>query len=669
MESTRMEQYMNPGEVWSNSLNYLSNRPVDAVARNWQTYEITAKASDYWVRNASFLKCDNITLGYSFSNLFKNGSYRGLNGRVYGTVSNVFTISNYDGIDPEINNGFDNNLYPRPISFIIGLNEFLIRKIMQYMKKYIKNIVPATFMMLALGATSCIGDLDVDPIDPNIDTNVDLNGLFNKCYANMALAGNGGANGDCDIDGLDGGTTGFIRQLFNSNELTTDEAICGWGDEGVASFCYNTYNASHPMLNGFYARLTTGITYCNQYLAMAGDTDATMSAEIRFVRALHYFLLMDGWGNIPFTLEPMTKPEQRSRAQMYEWLEQELIGIEPALSEAKAKKSTDAGYGRVDKAACWLLLSRLYLNSEIYTGTAQWQKAKEYADKVIKSSYRLNTVGKGGWTAYQMLFMGDNGETDAAYEALLPLLQDGLTTTSWGTSLFLIAGCFDGEMHANPNDLTATNGVSAQNWGGNRARPDLIRKFFPQNDAPELPSYDMYVAAKDDRALFDGVGRTLNNEDVSTFKSGYAIAKFTNFKTDGSAGHDATFADTDYFLLRVAEAYLTFAEADARLNGGNTTSEGTQAVNSIRSRAHASTRTNAYSLDDICDEWSREFYFEGRRRMDLIRFNRYGGNNNYTWQWKGGSYEGRSFDAHLNIFAIPTNELTANSNLTQNPGY
>lgn len=155
---------------------------------------------------------------------------------------------------------------------------------MQYMKKYIKNIVPATFMMLALGATSCIGDLDVDPIDPNIDTNVDLNGLFNKCYANMALAGNGGANGDCDIDGLDGGTTGFIRQLFNSNELTTDEAICGWGDEGVASFCYNTYNASHPMLNGFYARLTTGITYCNQYLAMAGDTDATMSAEIRFVR-------------------------------------------------------------------------------------------------------------------------------------------------------------------------------------------------------------------------------------------------------------------------------------------------------------------------------------------------------------------------------------------------
>ena len=85
-------------------------------------YDYTAQQTGFVQPYASFLKCDNITLGYSFSNLFKNGSYRGLNGLVYGTVSNVFTISNYDGIDPEINNGFDNNLYPRPISFIIGLN-------------------------------------------------------------------------------------------------------------------------------------------------------------------------------------------------------------------------------------------------------------------------------------------------------------------------------------------------------------------------------------------------------------------------------------------------------------------------------------------------------------------------------------------------------------------
>ncbi|MDO4159425.1 MAG: TonB-dependent receptor [Prevotellaceae bacterium] len=113
---------MNTGTVWSNSLQYLSNRLVSSVSRNWQTSETTAVLTDYYVRNASYLKCDNITLGYSFANLFKTGGWHGLSGRVYGTVSNVFTITKYDGIDPEVNSGYDNNMYPRPISFILGLS-------------------------------------------------------------------------------------------------------------------------------------------------------------------------------------------------------------------------------------------------------------------------------------------------------------------------------------------------------------------------------------------------------------------------------------------------------------------------------------------------------------------------------------------------------------------
>lgn len=535
-----------------------------------------------------------------------------------------------------------------------------------------KNLVSTAAIGLVFGIVSCTGDLDVTPISPNIDTELNADGLFNKCYANFALAGNGGANGDCDIDGLDGGTTGFVRQLFNSNELTTDEAICGWGDDGVASFCYNSYNASHPMLKGFYYRLTTGISYCNRYLELIGDAEPTKRAEVRFLRAFQYYLLMDGWGNVPFTTKSLDKPVQYSRAQMFEWINNELAEIEPDLSEPKAKKSSDQGYGRVDRAACWLLQARMALNAEVYTGTAQWSQAKNLANKVMTSSYRLNTQGVGGWTAYQMLFMGDNGETDAAYEGIFPLLCDGLKTTSWGTSLFLMAGCFDNKMHANPKNLNVTNGTD-QNWGGNRARPDLIRKFFPNKsaDVPQVASYDMYVAAGDDRALFDGIGRTLDNNDVSTFTSGYAVAKFTNFKTNGAAGSDATFPDADFFLMRVAEAYLTYAEADARLNGGKTSIDGTKAINDIRNRAHASTRSesSSYSLSEICDEWSREFYFEGRRRTDLIRFGRYGGNNNYNWQWKGGDKAGRNFDSHLNIFAIPTEELTANSNLKQNPEY
>lgn len=92
--------------------------------------------------------------------------------------------------------------------------------------KDIKRILPMTVLALSLGMTSCVNDLDVTPKDPSTNMTADAQALFTKCYANMALAGQGGANGDCDIDGLDGGTTGFIRQLFNANELTTDEAIC-----------------------------------------------------------------------------------------------------------------------------------------------------------------------------------------------------------------------------------------------------------------------------------------------------------------------------------------------------------------------------------------------------------------------------------------------------------
>lgn len=535
------------------------------------------------------------------------------------------------------------------------------------MKKIFKNLIPVAAFALTLGMTSCTGDLDVEPLDPNMSTEVSPEGLFNKCYANIAMAGNGGANGDCDIDGIDGGTSGYIRQMWNANELPTDEAINGWGDDGIEQSCFNTYDESHPMLNGYFARLTTGITYCNQYLTIAADYNATMTAEIRFIRALNYYLLMDAFGRVPFA-ETLGTPVIYTRQEIYDWLEKELTeNVEPYLDAPKAKKSTDANYGRVDKAAAWLLLSRLYLNAEVYTGTAQWAKAAEYAKKVMDSDYRLNTTTINGWSAYQMLFMGDNGETDAAYEAIFPILQDGLKTTSWGTTQFLCAGCFDSDMHANPNNPDATNGLSGQMWGGNRTRPQLIQKFFPNLDAPQIASYEMPAVAGDDRAIFDGIGREINNLDRATFKNGYAVAKFVNFKTDGSSGHDATFMDADFFFFRTAEAYLTFAEATARQNGGSATPEGINAINAIRDRAHA-TKKAGYSLNDILDEWAREFYFEGRRRVDLIRFGKFGGNTDYIWQWKGGTYAGRNFDEYRNIYAIPAAQLSAYNN-EQNPGY
>ena len=525
------------------------------------------------------------------------------------------------------------------------------------MKKTVKYI--SVVFALAFGMTACVKDLDVTPIDPNLVLLDDPSYLFNKCYANIGLAGNGGANGDCDIDGLDGGTTGFVRQMWNSNELTTDEAICGWGDEGISSFCYNSYDASHPMLRGYYYRLYAGITFCNHYLDVASDNDATMTAEVRFIRALHYYLAMDAFGNIPFvTTVSSEKAPQYTRAQVFEFIETELLDIESSLSEARVKNSSDSNYGRVDKAAAWLLLARLYLNAEVYTGSARWADAANYAKKVMDSPYGLHTTGTGEYSAYEMLFMADNGESTAVKEGIFPILQDGLTTTSWGTTLFLIASTSNGDYSVG----------TSESWGGNRARRDLVEKFFPNGDAPNVDKYAMAAQAGDDRALFWGEDRIVDATDVSTFTNGFSIAKFSNIRSDGGSTHDSQFVDTDFFLLRAAEAWLTFAEATARQNGGNATSEGIAAINELRTRAHAATKSS-YSLNDILDEWSREFYFEGRRRMDLIRFGCYGGSNNYNWQWKGGNLNGTGFSADKNVFAIPTTDLTANENLTQNPGY
>ena len=556
------------------------------------------------------------------------------------------------------------------------------------MNKFFKYILSAAVvLMMTGGLTSCINDLDVDPIDPSLQSDVTPEQMFNKCYSVFATSGNNGGDDNVDVDGLDGGFQHKFRQMWNSNELTTDEAICGWGDEGIPSYCHNTYDASHPMLRGYYYGLCIGITFCNQYLEVYGDYDATMTAEVRFLRAFQFYLLTDAFGNIPFaTTISGENPEQYSRAQVCEFIESELkaiIGEDDSdnaniLNDPKPKKYGETGYGRIDKAAAWMLLARLYLNSEVYTGTARWAEARDYAKKVMDSGYKLHTEGYNApgadgvyreWTAYQMLFMGDNSKTDAVYEAIFPVIQDGLRTTSWGGTNFLMCSTVDSDVHPNPYDESEVNGLYNNNtWGGNRARPELIRLFFPNDDAPEGHAYAVAYAAGDDRALFETEGRHLDVENESDFKYGYAIAKFNNFKCDGSKGSDNTFADSHLFYMRVAEAYLTYAEALTRLNGGTAPAEAVAAINAIRGRAHA-TQRSTYSLNQILDEWGREFYFEGRRRVDLIRFGKFGGTTDYKWQWKGGAYGGRDFEAFRNVFAIPTDDLIANSKLQQNPGY
>ena len=103
----------------------------------------------------------------------------------------------------------------------------------------------------------------------------------------------------------------------------------------------------------------------------------------------------------------------------------------------------------------------------------------------------------------------------------------------------------------------------------------------------------------------------------------------------------------------------------------NTSADGTEVLNRLRARANATTRpaSTGYSLSEICDEWAREFYFEGLRRTTLVRFGLFGGNTGYNWDWKGGSPSGVDIEAYKNVYPIPTTQLQTNGNLQQNPGY
>ncbi|MGN0028972.1 MAG: RagB/SusD family nutrient uptake outer membrane protein [Marinilabiliaceae bacterium] len=529
-----------------------------------------------------------------------------------------------------------------------------------------KSIYSFAAAAVLLSATSCVDDLDVTNIDPNVNTNPVAAQVFNKCYAALALAGNSGPDGDCDIDGLDGGTTGFVRQLINSQVITTDEGICCWGDPGIPAYNYNQWGADHPMLKGLYYRLYFGVTICNQYLANF-TSDATMDAEIRFLRALNYYYLLDGWGNVPFKESVSTDAApQYTRKQIFDFVESELLDCEKGMSEPKAKNSSDEGYGRADKAAAWLLLARLYLNAEAYVGENRYADAETYAKKVMDSDYALAANPINEFSAYETLFMGDNGETDAAHEIILPLLQDGATTAAYCTSEFAIAATWKDDMY---KAAGKKGSGCSEAWSGNRCRQDLIEKFVDASKAEmDTDAQAMVALAGDDRALFWSKDRKLDIAANDDFTKGYSTTKFSNFYATGGAPHDAKFADMDWPLMRKAEAYLIYAEATARLNGGLASADGLAAVNTLRSRAHATQLASA-NLDVLCDEWSREFYFEGYRRTTLIRFNRYGGNTGYTWQWKGGSHDGQNFSVNYNLFPIPDTDLNANANLVQNPGF
>src|SRR5574344_675906 len=430
-----------------------------------------------------------------------------------------------------------------------------------------KNILPVAAIAIAsMGLTACVGDLDVDNINPQKVSTNNNDALFTKVYANMVLTGQTGPNGDGDIDDIDEGTSSMIRQLWNANELPTDEAHCVWGDAGIPEFNHDAWSDSHPMMKALYYRLYFGITLANSFLDnTAGTTDdkvLTQRAETRFLRAMYYSYLMDLYGNVPF-ITTVTKElaPQYKRADVFKFIESELLDI---IGEAKANQGNEilkdpahkVAYGRADKAAAWMLLSRIYLNAEVYTGTARWQDAETYAQKILTDgTYDLCKSTSYSYTPFQLLFMGDNDTNGAQNEIVLPAIHDGMETQTWGGCLFIIAA-------SNSSSKTDVNLGTSEKWGGNRVTKQFAEKFITDEAAVKdlVEPSEVAKAAGDDRALFSCAKHTISMEDESDFYSGYAYNKFTNIHSDGTQPKHTQFVDTDFPMIRLAEAYLNYAE-------------------------------------------------------------------------------------------------------------
>ena len=266
--------------------------------------------------------------------------------------------------------------------------------------------------------------------------------------------------------------------------------------------------------------------------------------------------------------------------------------------------------------------------------------------------------------------------------------DDGDKTQTWGGSLYMIASNMSNTMKdTDLYGVTDANGDPIKGYGtteawdrGVRARKQFSQVFFGSTAKSVIKGApkDVVPYVGDDRAIFYTLNQSLSIDNESSTASGLIYMKYNNLHADGSSGHDpgSRFVDTDYPMLRLAEAYLISAEADARQNGGSCTATGIDRIKALRKRANV-TANNKYdstspdaltnvSLEDIFKEWSREFGYEGMRRMVLVRWNRFAGQSDYVWEWMGGTKDGTQFDQRFNIFPIPDSELNANPNIKPN---
>jgi hypothetical protein len=528
-----------------------------------------------------------------------------------------------------------------------------------------KNILLKYLLVLmAVSAlASCTKDLDRAPFYDVTSASVyeDFNNykmVLAKIYAGLATTGQQGPAGQPDVSDIDEGFSNYLRTYWYLQEFPTDEAVIGWNDATLQDLHRMNWTSADAFVKAMYYRIFYQITLCNAFIRETADDKLsghgieganaeearTYRAEARLLRALSYYHALDLFGNVPFVTEtdPIGSfyPPQKSRAEIFSYVESELLDLENLLVDARTNE-----YGRVDKAAAWAILAKMYLNAEVYIGQPKYTECITYCNKIIGAGYTLSDE-------YRKLFLADNNTSP---EMIFAVPFDGVKTKTYGGTTFLVHAPVGGTM--NPLDFGISGG-----WSGARTTKNIV-ELFPDPNGDE-----------DSRGKFYTSGQNLEIDDISAFTDGYPIVKWKNITSTGQIGSDPgkEFPDTDYPMFRLADVYLMYAEAVVRGGTGGSAATALQYVNDLRTRAYGNTSGNISSgdltLDFLLDERARELNWEATRRTDLIRFGKFTGSD-YVWPWKGGVKDGKGVESFRTLYPIPAADITANPNLSQNDGY
>lgn len=538
---------------------------------------------------------------------------------------------------------------------------------------YNRLLSPLLLLLVAVGLIGLGGctDVGVNPKSSATANNVfSEDGAYEsylaKLYGGLNVTGQEGPAGDADIGAIsDEGFSQYMRLYWKMQELSTDEAVIAWNDNGIRRLHNHNWTASNQFSVGMYSRVFFQVSQANEFLrqSTADRLDSRnvgserrkqiqqYRAEARFLRALSYWHGIDLFGDIPLVTEDFPRgakaPEQSTRQEIFNFVESELKAITNPENEEVLAPAGQAEYGRADRAAAWMVLAKLYQNAPVYIGESRSSDVVEYTGRVIDAGYSLEDN-------YQHLFLADNHTADGI---IFAIPQDGANTRHYGGTTFLAHAPVGNEM--DPANFGLDFG-----WAGLRTTSAAVDRY-PSNDARD----DFFVTQGQEKQIDTMLPNGETTDDpVGAFSQGYAAPKFQNVTSDGQAGSNATFPDTDYPMFRLADAYLMYAEATLRGNAGDM-SRAVSLVNDLRERAglDGNLSQDDLTLEFILDERSRELFWEAHRRTDLIRFNQF--TENGVWPWKGGVQEGTTTESFRNVYPIPASELRANPNLEQNDGY